>query len=341
MGVKINSAVWNSIFAVPTCIVDDHIKMAGGQQLKVLLYILRHSNEGVEIESIATGVGMSVADVKDAMQYWISVGLVSIDGTGAAGTQPTSTQPIVVNTSPNVQVDVNAELIELPDVVPTHEQVVARLMESPELKALYNEAQLKFGKTIGYDVQAKLLMIYDHYGLPVEIILTIIEYAVSQGKSSIKYIETVAKDWASRGITSLDDADAYIKQLQTEDKLWKKFAAAWPGEKLLYSERRMAYLKRWHIEHKQSFELIYYAAEEMINRTNKINFGYMDKILESWHEQRFKSPVEVVQSAKKNASKLTGTGSVSGSAATSYDPGKYQKRAQQPIEYKRRNTDGK
>ena len=337
MGVKINSTVWNSIFAVPTCIVDEHIKMAGGQQLKVLLYILRHNNENIEVENIATGVGMSVSDVKDAMQYWVSVGLVSLDGS-----EPVTVSPITVNAAPNSQVDVNSGLIELPDVIPTHEQIAVRLMESPELKALYNEAQLKFGKTIGYDTQAKLLMIYDHYGLPVEIILTIIEYAVSQGKGSIKYIETVAKDWAARGIVSLEDADSYIKQLQADDKLWKKFAEAWPGERLLYTDKRMTYLKRWHLEHKQSFELIYYAAEEMINRTNKINFGYMDKILESWYEQRFKSPVDVIQGAKKpvNPAKPTGQGgNITGT--TSYDPGKYQKKAQQPIEYKRRNTDGK
>ncbi len=337
MGVKINSTVWNSIFAVPTCIVDEHIKMAGGQQLKVFLYILRHNNENIEVENIATGVGMSVSDVKDAMQYWISVGLVSL-----GGAEPVIANSITVNAASNTQVDVNSGLIELPDVVPTHEQVAARLMESPELKALYNEAQLKFGKTIGYDTQAKLLMIYDHYGLPVEIILTIIEYAVSQGKGSIKYIETVAKDWASRGIVSLEDADSYIKQLQADDKLWKKFAAAWPGERLLYTDKRMTYLKRWHFEHKQSFELIYYAAEEMINRTNKINFGYMDKILESWYEQRFKSPVDVIQGAARvvTSPKSMGQG-VAVTGTTSYDPGKYQKKARQPIEYKRRNTDGK
>ncbi len=337
MGVKINSIVWNSIFAVPTCIVDEHIKMAGGQQLKVLLYILRHNNENIEVENIATGVGMSASDVKDAMQYWVSVGFVSLDDN-----EPKNIKPISVNSAPNTQVDVNSGLLELPDVIPTHEQIAVRLMESPDLKALYNEAQLKFGKTIGYDTQAKLLMIYDHYGLPVEIILTIIEYAVSQGKGSIKYVEAVAKDWAARGIVSLEDADSYIKQLQADDKLWKKFASAWPGERLLYTDKRMTYLKRWHFEHKQSFELIYYAAEEMINRTNKINFSYMDKILESWYEQRFKSPVEVMQGAKKiaNPPKSTGQG-VTVTGATSYDPGKYQKKAQQPIEYKRRNSDGK
>lgn len=339
MGVKINSAVWNSIFAVPTCIVDEHIKMAGGQQLKVLLYILRHNNENVEIENIAQGVGMSVPDVKDAMQYWISVGLVSMDGS-----EPVSVQPITVNSAQGTRVDVSADFIELPDVIPTHEQIAVRLMESPDLKELYNEAQLKFGKTIGYDIQAKLLMIYDHYGLPVEIILTIIEYAVSQGKGSIKYIEAVAKDWAAKGIVSLEDADSYIKQLQADDKMWKKFAAAWPGERLLYTDKRMTYLKRWHLERGQSFELIYYAAEEMVNRTNKINFSYMDKMLESWYEQKLKSPVDVMKSVKNTkpgpSGFVTNAPAKGVAATTSYDPGKYQKKAQQPIEYKRRNTDG-
>lgn len=339
MSISINPVVWGSIFAVPTCVADEHIKMANGQQLKVLLYVLRHNNEAVDLENIAQGVGMSVADVKDAMQYWTAVGLVYMDETRPVNIQDSVS--ISLNTPKGTTVNVATGLLELPDVVPTHEQVAARVLESPELKALYNEAQLKFGKTIGYDIQAKLLMIYDHYGLPVEVILTIIEFAVKQGKTSISYIQKVAKDWAESGITTLEAADAHLKEIQAGDKLWNKFASMFSAERPGQTAARLTYLKKWHLEHKQSLELIYYACEETVNRTNKMNFNYMDKMLESWYNDKLKSPVDVMQVSKRQGApeKALRTG-VASSNAASYDLEKVQRKKQQPIEYKRRNQNG-
>ena len=43
MSYHINLGQWNSVFAVPASLVDQHIKLASEAQLKVLLYILRHS----------------------------------------------------------------------------------------------------------------------------------------------------------------------------------------------------------------------------------------------------------------------------------------------------------
>ena len=48
MSYTIDLGQWNSIFAVPASVVDNHIKLATEAQLKVLLYILR--NSGTELD---------------------------------------------------------------------------------------------------------------------------------------------------------------------------------------------------------------------------------------------------------------------------------------------------
>ena len=40
MSIKINLGVWNSVFAVPSKIVDEGLKFSDGVKLKVLLYVL-------------------------------------------------------------------------------------------------------------------------------------------------------------------------------------------------------------------------------------------------------------------------------------------------------------
>jgi len=61
MSMKINLGAWNSIFAVPSSVVDEGLKFSDGVKLKVLLYLLRHSGEDVNESDISkVGEGDSV-----------------------------------------------------------------------------------------------------------------------------------------------------------------------------------------------------------------------------------------------------------------------------------------
>ena len=80
MSYQINLGEWNSVFAVPSSLVDQHMKLAGAVQLKVLLWVLRHSGEEISDETLAAAVGASPADTRDAMQYWVETGLLTQDG---------------------------------------------------------------------------------------------------------------------------------------------------------------------------------------------------------------------------------------------------------------------
>ena len=313
MSYKMNAAVWNGVFVVPNTVVDEHIKKAGGQQVKVLLFLLRHNSESLDARAVARGTGMDVADVKDAMQYWKEVGIVYEDG----------------EVPPEVKAAEAAteKLKALPDVAPTYDQVAARTLEDANLRALFNEVQIKLGRTIGYGDQSQLLMMLDYYGLPMEVILTIVEYCTSLGKGNIRYISAVAKDWAEQEINTLERADEYLRERKKDEKLWKKFESMFTTNVPGYTEKRFELLKKWHVENKQSLELIYYAYEITMERTNKVSFPYMNSILESWKAEKIKTLQEAMQA---NGKKKVNTGNVS------YDSEKVKERAKAPIEYKRK-----
>ncbi len=318
MSYKVNAAVWNGVFAIPNCVVDEHIKKAGGQQIKVLLFLLRHQGEEIDAKSVAKGTGIDLSDVKDAFQYWKEAGLVYEDG----------------EIPPNVKkAEDKAALHALPDVAPTYEQVAARTLEDANLRALFNEVQLKLGRTIGYGDQAKLLMMLDYYGLPVEVILTLVEYCVGKDKGNLAYISKVAKDWGEREINTLEKADAYLKAQKADEKLWKTFVAQFSTDAPQFTESRLAYLKHWRFDNKQSMELILLAYEKMIDNINKVNFKYIDTILESWKNDGIKKPQEVLQTEAKRRDNLN--------SQTSYDSDKVRARAQAPIEYKRKTKEEK
>lgn len=329
MGIRINPDVWRGVFAVPTAVTDEHLRRASGQQLKVLLYVLRHNGEQLDRQAIAEGTGMTPADAADALQYWVETGFLFRDETESHRKAPASAK---------AEQPPKKKLVEVPsDVLPTYETVADRMLEDPQLPAFFNEVQSRLGKTIGYDTQARLLMLIDSYGLPPEVVLTIVEYAVSHGKTSMAYICKVGKNWAEDGIDSLEKAEERLQEMNREEALWKEFVSSIGADPPHYTRNRSEYLRKWRKEYGQSNELICYAYEEMINNINKINFRYMDKILENWHDQGLRSPTDVVQEKKNGRNGVPRSGEPGRSGrAPSYDSDLFRKKATGPIEYKRK-----
>ena len=70
MSVKINLGMWNSIFAVPSQIVDEGLKFSDGVKLKVLLFILRNSGRELTEEEIER-----ILEEED--RYYIEQGVIN------------------------------------------------------------------------------------------------------------------------------------------------------------------------------------------------------------------------------------------------------------------------
>ncbi len=80
MNYNVNLGSWGSIFAVPTDVVDKYLKIAGSAQLKVLLWILRHSGEQFSAEDIAHQLNMDAFDVNDCLEFWINFRIIQKNG---------------------------------------------------------------------------------------------------------------------------------------------------------------------------------------------------------------------------------------------------------------------
>ena len=84
MSIQINLGQWKSVFAVPSSVVDQHIKIASESQLKVLLYLLRHSDENNSAEQIGDTLRLSAEEVQNAVDFWIERDLLTQQNNGLA-----------------------------------------------------------------------------------------------------------------------------------------------------------------------------------------------------------------------------------------------------------------
>ncbi len=319
MSYSVNPSFFKSIFAVPTDIVDKHIRLANGDQLKVLLWILRNSTDNPDINEMCTALKMNPSDAADYLQYWVLMGVLSENG------ETVIPSPAPVETKKEEK-PTEAKKVEIAPVTPSKpssREILERIEESPEIGHLFNEAQKLLGKTIGYDGQCTLLLLHDHYGLPTEVLFMMIDYCVSIGKSNYAYLEAVGKDWGTREIDTLEKAAEQIATLKNANAVWKEFSKNAGITNPRPTVKQTEYLRRWSTEWNFSITMIILAYEEMANHTSKLSMGYIDKILASWHEKGLKTPSDVENASKEQKDKSPASKTGSGQDA-SYDLDKFK-----------------
>ena len=71
MGYKLELGAWSAVFAVPNALVDRYIKEADGDQLKVMLWLLRHNGRPYAAEDLAAALGITPQRVDTALGFWM------------------------------------------------------------------------------------------------------------------------------------------------------------------------------------------------------------------------------------------------------------------------------
>lgn len=337
MECQIHPSAWGAMFALPSEVTDSHLRLAGATQLKVLLLIFRRAAEGIDVDEIAKALGIVRADVTDAMQYWIECGILEKCGEGVAAVRKTSEpiQPPVQFKQPEeVKASEPAKktLAPLPMSKPDSAQIAARINEEPALRMLYGEAQQKLGRTIGYDGQSTLLLIHDQYGLPVEVILMLIEYAASEGKTSMAYIAKVGREWGESEIDTLEKAEQRITSLREGKSLWNQLRSKTGIQNPKPTAAQEDFLIQWSQKLGYGIDVIFAAYEEMANHTSKVSFPYMNKILLSWHEKGIRKAADLL--TLKSAPAKQGATPKKSNSTASYDIDEFTRRAlYEPLVY--------
>ncbi len=297
MDYKINPYAYKNIFAVPASVVDDNIRLAGVLQLKVLLYMLRYSENTLSPSDIAEALGCDKTDAEDAMIFWSERGLLTKEDEKA--------KPLVhIESVSEVKFEKTAEVVAVPEKEvkrvsdiplsrPSYEQIAVRLQECKEFSDLFAEAQRALGKTIGYDGQSVLIMMHDSYGLPFEVILMAVEYSVSQKKTGFSSIAKLGKSWSENGVDTLEGAMEYIEEHNVVNETWNKLRSLTDITNRVPTEKQRRTLTCWVKEFGYDADMIYYAYEESVDRTGKMSLPYMDKIIKNWHEKGVKTPMDI------------------------------------------------
>lgn len=298
MSYSVNMKLYRSTFTVPNEIVDEHLKMASKDQLMVLLWILKNCPDSADLYEMSEKLNLDPRDAIDYLEYWLDRGVLASDGKlREKKPEPEYVTASVteekVDVKPQKETETKPVEADFEPSRPSNAEIAIRLEESPEIGFLFNEAQSKLGKTIGYDGQCTLLLLHDHYGLPAAVLFMLIEYCVSVGKTNYAYIKAVGKDWGMREVDTVEKAAEQIESLNSINRVWRALAINAGMSNTRPTTKHIPYVKRWTSEFKYNEEMIIYAYEETINCIAKFKISYMDSILKTWFEAGFKNPDDV------------------------------------------------
>jgi DnaD/phage-associated family protein len=276
----------------------------------------------LSVDSIASSLELTEADVTRALKYWDQTGILGIEfnNRGALSRiiikdlrndmpitfklvpEVTATSTIASSTSSPFKVDkqpVIAKSVSSFDEateknVPKQRQFttseLSTLTSDEDIKELLYISQTYLGKTLSSTETNTILYFYDGLKFPIDLIEYLIEYCVSNGHTAMKYIETVALSWAKENITSVDMAKARMASVKGNSyPIMKAFGLS--GRNLATSEQE--FVIKWTDEYGFPLDMILDACNRTINTIHQPSFQYADSILQRWLKNGIKTLADV------------------------------------------------
>ena len=242
-----------------------------------LLYIYLQRT-GSDLEGAARELCRTMGEIEAAHEKLLRMGLIgtaSVPSPAAPAELPRAERQQEIKLPP-------AE--ELPEY--RAEDIVRRSKEDDAFAAIVAEAQKVLGHVLSSSDLKRLFGIYDYLAMPAEVIYMLLHHCanLSSGRRlSMRVMEKEAYSWVNREIYTLEQAEKYIAQYRSRNEETNRIAAIFGirGRELTAAEKK--YIGAW-IEMGFEDSALNEAYERTVLSTGKFTWNYMNRILQSWHE---------------------------------------------------------
>ncbi len=256
-----------------------------------VLYIWKKDNCTLDVAELAKKLDKDRDTVQNAFDFWESAGLLkqtdlSYELTG----EEEKAEVIFKNTSAGLSKN---SLRERPSY--DSAEIDAAASVNKEVDYLFKEAEKILDKILSPSDFELIYSFVDWLGLPIEVVIMLLRFAKSRGKTGKRYLETVAIDWADKGIDTFESAEEYIKEIELKLSNEGKIRGILGIYDRALTQTEKKYIKAWTFEKNVPAELVAEAYDRTVMATGKLNWAYMNKILMAWVEQGLKTVDEVRQ----------------------------------------------
>lgn len=234
-----------------------------------------HMESSASSENIFSTAGTSSSPVSAQMAAGISQP-VALTGSAPKNVSLSSSNS-AVSSSTSSELSTSADYIR--SLTPDH---ISELKQNEEVSQLLYIAEQYLAKTLTPTEMQKIFFFYDELHMSADLIEYLVEYCVSRGRKSMRYIETVALAWTRDGVTTVEMArDASSRFSKDYYTILKAMGIS--GRNPV--ENEISYIDTWRKTYSFDLELIQEACSRTVLSTGQPSFQYADKILSGWKKK--------------------------------------------------------
>lgn len=293
-GVDFGTPVPNDFFA-------NYLPKAAGLHVKVYLYLyyhFYHATPGFSFAAAAEALGLTEADITEALQYWHGTGLITVTRTASCYRVKFHTRARKNGADPDPsgkpskdESEQSASRVVRVEQKPVYDpQEINEVRENPGVKALFAKAERFFGGNVSFNTYSTLYSFLEYYRLPLEVVDYLLDYCAAKEKRNLRYMEKIAMSWSDEGVHSVEDAKALA---DAYDSRYQPVMEALGLSRRPYDEER-SFIDKWLDEYRFTNDIIAEAASRTLKRTGGAKFGYMNTILQSWYENNYSTLDEIL-----------------------------------------------
>ncbi len=269
--------------------IEKYMPQARGEFIKIYLLMLKHNISGefgVSSSILASSLNLLESDIMNALNYWNDQGVVKFTQIDKMG-------------------NFNVEFLDLVDEPARPEKQVDLLeaLGSENTKGMLKDIEMLLARPLSPNEMSTYLNWQKEFGFSSELILILMEYCISKGKSDSRYIEKVALSWYDLKITTIDQAQNLIKK--TEDK-WvniRKVLTYLGITNTDIMKPQQDLIEKWLLIYKFPNEIILKACDICFERLNRADFKYIDGILTNWNKNDIKTLEDIALKDTKSTTR--------------------------------------
>ena len=192
---------------------------------------------------------------------------------------------------------------------------IKEFTKNPDISELFFIIETYLKHTLSSTDTNMVLYWLDELHFSTDLVEYLVEYCITKGHSSLRYMNKVALGWADAGIKTVDQAkDDAAAHSQIYYSVMKALGIT--GRNLVDSE--VSLINKWVGEYGFDIELVKAACSKTISAIQKPSFEYTDSILANWRKKDVHTlkDVEVLDANFAKANKASATGSSQSTNAT-------------------------
>lgn len=185
---------------------------------------------------------------------------------------------------------------------------IKEFRKNPDISELFFIIETYLKHTLSSTDTNMVLHWLDELHFSTDLVEYLVEYCITKGHSSLRYMNKVALGWADAGIKTVDQAkDDAAAHSQIYYSVMKALGIT--GRNLVDSE--VSLINKWVGEYGFDIELVKAACSKTISAIQKPSFEYTDSILANWRKKDVHTlkDVEVLDANFAKANKASATGS--------------------------------